>query len=244
MADFPRKPIFLSAEWRRLLNFTYRVPEAAMAPLLAQGLTIDWWEGHAHVSLVAFDFMHTRVKGLPIPGHIHFPEINLRAYVRSGNRNGVVFVKELVPKYAIAWTAKLFYNEPYERRKMKSWVETKDGKQHIRHATWFGDDQYTIDATAGKSLGFPQPGVADYFFKEHDLGFGVKRNGKVLCYRVDHPEWEVLEIEDYKIDWDFGKAYGPEWAFLNDLEPIYKLCAVGSPVKVYHPFPLERLPQR
>jgi len=244
MEDFPEKSTFLSAEWRHLLNFTYRVPEKALAPLLAKGLEIDWWEGHAHVSLVAFDFLHTRIKGIPIPGHINFPEVNLRSYVRSGKRNGVIFVKELVPKYAIAWTAKLFYNEPYERRKMTSSVENQADKKLIKHTTWVQGEANRIEATIGQSLGWPKPGLPDYFFKEHDLGFGVKRNGKVLCYRVEHPEWEVLEIEDYEINWDFGKVYGPEWAFLNGLEPLYKLCALGSPVKVYHPFPLERLPLR
>ncbi len=241
MNEFPKKPVFLSAEWRSLLNFTYRIPAEALQSLVPTGIEIDWWEGHAHVSLVAFDFLHTRVKGIPIPFHINFPEINLRAYVKKGNRNGVIFVKELVPKHAIAWTAKLFYNEPYERRKMKSLVTGNEQSGVIRHATWFGNQQCTIEAKVGKSLGFPEKGTPGYFFKEHDLGFGVRRNGKVLCYRVDHPEWEVREIESYTINWDFGVAYGKEWAFLNEMEPLYKLCAIGSPVKVYHPFPLEKL---
>ncbi len=238
---FPKKAVFLSAEWRSLLNFTYRVPAEALASLVPDELEIDWWEGHAHVSLVAFDFLNTRVKGVPIPFHINFPEINLRAYVKRGDRNGVIFVKELVPKHAIAWTAKLFYNEPYERRKMISEVLGDDQKGTIRHDTWFGNTQCSIEATIGPSQGFPPKNTPDYFFKEHDLGFGVRKSGQVLCYRVDHPEWEVREILSYKINWDFGAAYGEEWAFLNQEEPLYKLCAVGSPVKVYHPFPLGKL---
>lgn len=241
MNHFPSKPVFLSAEWRNLLNFTYRIPAEALASLLPPELEIDWWEDHAHVSLVAFDFLQTKVKGIPIPFHINFPEINLRAYVKKGNRNGVIFVKELVPKHAIAWTAKLFYNEPYERRKMTSSASGDEDSGLIHHDTWFGSEKFTIDAKIGKSQGFPEKGTPDYFFKEHDLGYGVRRNGNVLCYRVDHPEWEVREIESFQINWDFGLAYGKEWAFLNELEPTYKLCAVGSPVKVYHPFPLAGL---
>ena len=238
---FPRKAVFLCAEWRSLLNFTYRVPAESLKNLVPPELEIDWWEDSAHVSLVAFDFLNTRVKGIPIPFHINFPEINLRAYVKRGDRNGVIFVKELVPKHAIAWTAKLFYNEPYQRRKMKSLVTGNEQQGVVRHDTWFGGQHCSIEAKIGASVGFPEKNTPDYFFKEHDLGFGVRRNGKVLCYQVAHPEWEVRSIEDYEINWDFGAAYGPEWAFLNDLEPRYQLCAMGSEVKVYHPFGLELL---
>ena len=87
----------------------------AAAAVPAGGATIDTLEGSPRVSLVAFEFRRTRVGGLAIPGHIHFPEINLRFYVRHGGERGVVFIRELVPRRAIATVARLLYNEPYQR---------------------------------------------------------------------------------------------------------------------------------
>jgi len=246
MADFPPKPIFLRAEWRYLINLTYRVPAEKLLPLLPKGLQPDWWEGHAHVSLVAFDFLETKVKGIKIPFHINFPEINLRYYVRTedGQRNGVMFVKELVPKWAIAKVANWAYNEPYQRRAMRSEiVDLGAGKQKIRHEVKMQGNWNWIEMEIGKPQGIPEPGTPDHFFKEHDLGFGVRRNGKVLAYRVDHPKWDIYEVRSVDLGWNFEAAYGPEWAFLNDSEPRYQLCAVGSPVSVYHPFPLADLPR-
>jgi len=59
------------------------------------------------VSLVAFDVRDTRVRGVAWPGLRDFPEVNLRFYVREGDRRGVVFIRELVPSRAVALVARL-----------------------------------------------------------------------------------------------------------------------------------------
>jgi len=50
------------------------------------------------------------VLGVPIPFHRNFEEVNLRFYVRRKHegvwRRGVVFIKEVVPRRAIAWVAR------------------------------------------------------------------------------------------------------------------------------------------
>ena len=70
--------------------------------------------------------------GLPIPLHRDFEEVNLRFYVRrkSANewRRGVVFVRELVPRRAIALVARLFYGEPYLALPMRHALEHKEGR--------------------------------------------------------------------------------------------------------------------
>lgn len=241
MSQFPHRKVYLRAEWRHLINLTYRVPREKLDVLLPAGMEPDLWEDEAHVSLVAFDFLYTRVKGIRIPFHVNFPEINLRYYVRHKQRNGVMFVRELVPKHAIAKVARWSYNEPYERRPMKSWV-TEGEQLTARHEVRFGQQRCHIEVKAGRNLGVPPKGTPDHFFKEHDLGFGVRRNGEILCYRVDHPAWEIREVQHLDLNWDFGLAYGEAWAFLNNEKPRYQLFAVGSPIAVYHPFPLRELP--
>ncbi|HEX4590209.1 MAG TPA: DUF2071 domain-containing protein, partial [Gemmataceae bacterium] len=80
----PCRP-FLTARWTNLFVANYPVPDRLLAPRLPPGLTLDRWEGSAYVSLVAFDFRDTRVLGIPWPGYRHFPEVNLRFYVRRGD---------------------------------------------------------------------------------------------------------------------------------------------------------------
>ena len=232
--------VFLTAEWRNLINLTYRVPAQKLQPLLPKGIELDLYEGHAHVSLVAFDFLNTRVKGVKIPFHVDFPEINLRYYARAGDHRGVVFIRELVPKHCIAFVAQRFYNEPYQSFPMESTHDTlPDGRLHCLHKLWKDGVVNQIEVTADSVTTIPGQGTAAHFFKEHDLGFGIDKKGETLIYEVAHPIWETRELIDVRLDLDFGRIYGDEWAFLADLKPQFPLFAEGSAIKVYHPLSLE-----
>ncbi len=93
-------PIFLTAEWRKLAMANYPVEPDRLRPFLPPRTELDTWAGDPYVSLVGFQFREVRVKGRRIPFHTHFPEVNLRFYVRykdgSGWKRGVVFVREIV----------------------------------------------------------------------------------------------------------------------------------------------------
>src|SRR5262249_17961031 len=113
---------FLKAEWLNVAAITFAADEHRLRPYLPRGAEIDSLEGSPRVSLVAFEFRRTRVARLAIPGHVAFPEINLRFYVRHGGERGVVFIRELVPRRAIATVARVLYNEPYRRVPMRCGV--------------------------------------------------------------------------------------------------------------------------
>ena len=84
----------------------YLVEPSILEEFLPKGTTLDFWNGECYVSLVAFKFFDTRVLGFKIPFHINFLEVNLRFYVKretdGETRRGVVFIKEIVPRLAIA----------------------------------------------------------------------------------------------------------------------------------------------
>src|ERR1700730_14672902 len=108
---------FLTAEWRNLAMLNYEVEPSLLSPFIPSGTEIDRWDDKTFVSLVGFRFLNTRVRGIPIPFHRNFEEVNLRFYVRRtvGDevRRGVVFIKEIVPRWAIAAVARSVYNERY-----------------------------------------------------------------------------------------------------------------------------------
>ena len=119
--------IFLTAEWNWLAMLNYEVAPEILAPSVPAGTELDTWQGKHLVSMVGFLFQKTRVRGIPIPFHRNFEEVNLRFYVRrkvAGEwRRGVVFIKELVPHFAIAWVARTFYNENYVTLPMSHRIE-------------------------------------------------------------------------------------------------------------------------
>jgi uncharacterized protein YqjF (DUF2071 family) len=101
--------VFLTGEWRYLALLNWRVDPGLLEPLVPRGTTLDRWQGATYVSLVGFLFRDTRVLGVPVPLHRDFEEVNLRFYVRrevDGEvRRGVTFIKEIVPRRAIAGSA-------------------------------------------------------------------------------------------------------------------------------------------
>ena len=108
-----------------MLNFV--VDAKIVTPLVPPGTEIDFENGETFLSVVGFLFLDTRLFGLPIPLHRDFEEVNLRFYVRKRSadtwRRGVVFVRELVPRRAIAIVARSFYGEHYLAMPMKHRID-------------------------------------------------------------------------------------------------------------------------
>jgi uncharacterized protein YqjF (DUF2071 family) len=241
MGDAPRASVpFLTAHWANVVNFTWRVDPALLARHVPDGVTLDVRDGAAFASLVAFEFRDTRVRGLRIPLHVDFPEINLRFYVRYGGRRGVVFLRELVPRACIALVARRLYNEPYRRIAMQ--VETRDGGEWLSVEHRFGARlQSRLSIRAGVATRVPDDGSEEHYFKEHELGFGRTRSGETIYYRVQHPVWAIGSIIDYRLEVDFAALYGREWAALDGRKPDLVMLARGSAIEVMPPRPLSQL---
>src|SRR5688572_1715652 len=122
---------FLTAEWRRLVMLNYEVDPAILRSFVPRGVELDTWDTRLFVSVVGFLFLNTRVLGLSIPFHQNFEEINLRFFVRlrveDGWRRGVVFIKEIAPRWAIATVARVVYNENYAARRMRHRMDLDKG---------------------------------------------------------------------------------------------------------------------
>ena len=224
---------FLTARWSNLCLLTYAVPPALLEPRLPPGLSLDVRDGRAFVSLVAFDFLDTRVLGVPWPGYRNFPEINLRFYVRDGAQRGVVFVREFVPQRLVAFLARSIYHEPYLAAPMSSRVSEDDQTISIEHRLTVAGRENRLSVIAAKPAWRPAADSTEHFFKEHEWGFGTGRRGQCVRYQVVHPCWDCYRVESYALDWDWRSVYGDEFAFLDSIRPCSVLAAVGSEVSVF-----------
>jgi uncharacterized protein YqjF (DUF2071 family) len=227
---------FLKAEWKRLVLANYEVDPELLKPYLPYKTELDIWNDRCYVSLVGFMFLNTRVFGLRFPFHSNFEEINLRFYVRhfDGNqwKRGVVFVSEIVPKPLISFVANTLYNEHYTTRKMfHKWDETETTLETCYGYFEKGRSQ-SIEVSSGKiAKSFPANSETE-FITEHYWGYSPISEKKTVEYEVTHPRWEAYDVLDYKIDFDFELAYGPQFKKLNDLSPRSVMLAEGSPITV------------
>ena len=225
--------VFLSAEWRHLAMLNYEVDPSLLAPLVPAGTELDVWNGRTYVSLVGFMFLKTKVLGVPIPFHRNFAELNLRFYVRRETRDevrrGVVFVKEIVPRWAIAFVARVVYNENYVSMPMRHAIAVPGNVEYgWRHAgRW---DRLRVEV-AGEAQPLA-PGSEEEFITEHYWGYAAQRDGGTMEYQVGHPPWRVWRAVSSELDCDVEHHYGKEFAGTLAAPPVSAFLAEGSPITV------------
>lgn len=231
---------FLSAEWRYLAMLNYEIDPAILQPLVPRGTELDEWQGRTLVSEVGFLFLNTRVLGASIPFHRNFEEINLRFYVRrkaeDGWRRGVVFVKEIVPRWAVATVARAVYGERYVARRM--WHGTDlSGVSFVKSGVveygWM--EKSSRNYLRAKAAGDPQlpaPGSEEEFITEHYWGYAAQGAGGTVEYRVEHPPWRVWQTSEAEFDCDVERVYGAHFARALGARPCSAFIAEGSPIVV------------
>lgn len=225
---------FLTAEWRKLAMANYAVDPQLLHPHLPLKTEIDLWNGTCYVSLVGFVFLQTKIKGIAIPGHVNFEEVNLRFYVRYCDqgewKRGVVFIKEIVPKAMLTLVANSVYGEHYETMPIQhEWLV--DGSRLSVGYRWRKNGWHGLKIIAENRLRDISNGSEEEFITEHYWGY-TKLERATSEYQVEHPRWQVYPTIDAEIDVDFGMVYGQDFAFLANEKPKSVFLAEGSAIKV------------
>ena len=223
---------FLTAEWRKLLMANYVVEEQLLSPYVPKGVELDLYHGRCYMSVVGFLFQNTRLRGIRVPFHVEFEEVNLRFYVRRGDRRGVVFLREIVPRRALQLVASTFYGEPYITAPMRhEWAKT-DKELAVKYAWKLGGTWQSIEATTSRNTEPVSQGSEEEFITEHYWGYTARRGGRTSEYEVAHPRWDIYNVLRYSVDVDFPRVYGEQFACLNGMRPYSVLLAEGSEIIV------------
>lgn len=233
-----KRSVFLTAEWRNLAMLNYEIEPKVLAPFVPAGLELDDFGGRFYVSIVGFLFADTRVFGIPIPFHRTFEEVNLRFYVRrpvaGGMRRGVVFIKEIVPRVAIATVARRVYGEPYVAMHMRHRFEVAAHRGLEIEYAWKPSSrwQHLRMAVADESHPLIR-GSFEEFITEHYWGYTKHRDGTVSEYQVEHPPWKVRDSLTAELFCSVPELYGSAFAEILCQTPPSAFLAEGSAVQVY-----------
>ncbi len=228
---------FLTAEWRKLIMAQYAVAPETLAPWLPRGVELDLFQGRCYVSLIGFLFDRVRVLGLPIPLHTRFEEVNLRFYVARSEpdgtrKRGVVFIREFVPRAAIALLANSLYEEPYATLPMRRNIAAKPEALSVSYRWRYQGTWHSLAVEADPVLQPIAAGSEEEFITEHYWGYTKRTRGITSEYGVQHPRWQVYPVRNFIIEADFAAIYGPAFLSLNQQAPASVLLAEGSAVSV------------
>jgi uncharacterized protein len=230
--------IFLEAEWRFLAMLNYEADSRLLQKFVPSGTALDRWNGKVLISLVGFRFLKTKVFGISFPFHRNFEEVNLRFYVQrhEGNevRRGVVFIKEIVPRWMIATVARRVYNENYVALPMSHKIDSNSPGDIAVEYRWRTHGSWNrMNLTTAGSAVLPENDSEEKFITEHYWGYASQRNGGCMEYRVAHPPWRVWNVRDAKLEGDLTELYGRDLAEAVRGAPVSAFLAEGSKVEVH-----------
>jgi hypothetical protein len=156
----------------------------------------------------------------------------------------VTFLRELVPRRAIACIARLGYNEPYTALPMRHRIVVPNLARSATEGPAPGSAQYEWKVSSGwcgmrvETSGAPRaivPGSEEQFITEHYWGYTRQRDGSTVEYRVVHPSWRVCAVSRSTVFGDLTELYGGAFAAKLAEPPDSTFLADGSAISVSLP---------
>ena len=198
--------------WHRLLFAHWAVEPGVLRALIPEPLELETYEGRAYVGVVPFAMSDVRPRCSPRLGGLSaFPEINVRTYVRAGDKPGVYFFSLDIPRRLPVHAARGVYRLAYYLAAMREAVgdagrvhyeSRRVGRtdarllRHLPHPV----DGSTPAAFRGtyRAVGPPayaEAGSFEHFATERYCLYTVTRRGRVLRGEIHHGPWPLQPAE-------------------------------------------------
>lgn len=180
--------------WEKLLFLHWRWNAAEIQQTLPPSLFVDTFQGDAWLAIVPFYMRGIRPRFFPaVPGISDFLELNVRTYVHDEQgRPGVWFYSLDCNQPFAVWTARTFFDLPYQHARMSA--EVGDGgidyRCQRRGASSESRFRYRIAAESQAA----EPGSLEFFLAERYLLFSRTPRG-IRCGQVHHTPYPLAEAK-------------------------------------------------
>jgi hypothetical protein len=148
-----------------------------------------------------------------------------------------VFIKEIVPRAAIALVARWLYNENYVALPTGNVIcRADDGTKNIESVKYYWTfnqrAQFIEIVTRGAPVAFVE-GSQEDFIAQHYWGYSSQKDGGTDEYRVEHPPWRIWQAQSSRLDCDVENLYGKQFGRFLQGRPSSAFLAEGSEIVVY-----------
>jgi uncharacterized protein len=193
--------------WDDILFLHWDVPVDALVPAVDPRLEIDTFGGRAFVSLAPFTVKNARLRFTPpLPSVRRFDELNLRTYVRHGDKAGVWFFSLDAASPVAVLLARAALGLPYAVAKLRRWRVREERHYKAERRCVAQDATLRVGWVPGRELG-PQPaGTLEHFLVERYCLFSRTVGGALLRVDVAHRPWPLREARVLHLDETISKA--------------------------------------
>lgn len=186
-------------EWNDAIFLHWEVDYDELRKFVPEALEIDLFDGKPWVSLVAFSMEKVRPKNLPHFAPVsNFEEVNIRTYVKSGNKAGVYFLSIEGGKKLSCKVAKVISGLPYRHSKMN---RTRNQYQSFNKEF---KDRFEIEFKLGGQI--TQKTELDKWLTERYL-LSQDIDGSINEFEVHHVEWPIKEIEIVSLEVSYPRFH-------------------------------------
>jgi uncharacterized protein YqjF (DUF2071 family) len=186
----PESPWLMTQTWRDLLFAHWRIDPQLLRAKVPSQFPLDLFDGDAWIGVVPFRMTNVGPRGLrSLPGVSEFPELNVRTYVRVGDKPGVYFFSLDAGNWLAVQAARTVLNLPYYRAAMR--VRPVAGAFAYESRRLGGAAEFAATYEPDGDVFVPTAGSLESFLTERYCLYNLDRRG--VPYRLDihHPRWSL-----------------------------------------------------
>src|SRR5687768_11766884 len=186
-------PWLMHQRWTNVLFAHWPVRPEALRPLLPSSLVPDTFEGEAWVGVVPFRMSNVRPRGVPpLPWLSAFLELNVRTYVRVGDRAGVWFFSLDASNPLAVRAARAAVHLPYYDARMQMTVGSDRSVVYRSDRTHRGAPPASFHGTYRPEgdVHRAAPGTLEHFLVERYELFSAGPRG-LIRVKIAHPPWPL-----------------------------------------------------
>ncbi len=188
----PSRPWSMTQTWNELLFAHWPVPPELLKPFLPDKLELDTYNNQAWIGVVPFTMDNIRLRGLPrIPYTSAFHELNVRTYVKVGNKAGVYFFSLDAAHRLAVEVARLIFHLPYQYAHIEL-IESKDQNIHYynsRQDRRANPAKFLADYHPISTPYYAEKGSLVHWLTERYCLYTMNRSGIVKRGDIHHEQW-------------------------------------------------------
>jgi uncharacterized protein len=189
--SMPSGPWVMTQTWHDLLFAHWPVARDRLRGLVPARFELDLFEDEAWIGVVPFHMTNVTPRLVPaLPWISAFPELNVRTYVRVGDKPGVFFFSLDAGNPVAVTAARTLLNLPYFSAEMTvgggdGCVDYASRRLSPPAAEFRG--RYRATGTPRP----PQPGTLEYFLTERYCLYAVDHRVHAYRLEIHHPPWAL-----------------------------------------------------
>jgi hypothetical protein len=185
----------MSMRWEDLLFMHWAVPTESLRALLPRGLELDVFQGNAWLGVMPFRMCATRLRFLPpLPMVSSFPELNVRTYVRHGDKPGVWFFSLDAASRLAVRTARRFFHLPYFHARMSaSYEDEKICYRSQRSHREAGPAEFRARYGPLGNVRRSTPGSLAHWLTERYCFYSADADGGLWRADIQHEPWPLQD---------------------------------------------------